>query len=293
MLILPKRKINISNNIIFNDKVFYSSASSIIRDPNNQEKYILITRFNFKVKNGSKTLNVAMYFDNHFNLLEKKIINYNFEEAKNRDGIEDIKLFNLNNNYYYVGTSKDSKYVVYDKATSNIFDFNKYIYNTDNLEENIINVTFPTNYKTEKNWVFFDYKSNLSLIYRWYPLQICEIKYNDKKLYLLEEKNMPDVFKNIYGSSCGFKYNNLIWFIVHTHNNIKDYLHLFVVFDIHMNLIKYSEFFKFEGKKIEFSYGLLIENDNFIITYSINDNSSFISIYDYSYINNNISWTII
>ena len=255
MLIIPKNKINISNNIYFNDKLFTSSSSSIIRNPYHSQKYILITRFNYIIKNGSKTLNVMMYFDNNFNLLDKKIIKYYFKKNRDRDGIEDIRLFSFNNKIYYIGTSKGGSF--YDKVTSNIFDLN----DIDNLTENIIYVTFPTDYKIEKNWVFFDYKSKLSLIYRWYPLQICEINYNDKNLYLLEEKKMPDLFKNICGSSCGFIYDNLIWFITHTHNNIRDYLHMFVVFDKNMNLVKYSEFFKFEGQKIEFSYRLLIEND--------------------------------
>jgi len=102
---------------------------------------------------------------------------------------------------------------------------------------------------------------------------------------------MPDIFNNISGSSCGINYDNLIWFIVHTRSN-KNYLHMIVAFDEEMNLIKYSELFKFEGQNIEFSYGLLIENNEFIITYSINDKSSHIAFFNYDYIKNDIKWTL-
>ena len=86
---------------------------------------------------------------------------------------------------------------------------------------------------------------------------------------------MPDIFNNISGSSCGINYDNLIWFIVHTRSN-KNYLHMIVAFDEEMNLIKYSELFKFEGQNIEFSYGLLIENNYMYMTASRNDNNPII-----------------
>ena len=58
-----------------------------------------------------------------------------------------------------------------------------------------------------------------------------------------------------------------------------------------MNLIKYSEYFKFENNNVEFSYGLLIENDEFIISYSINDRTTNIIKLHYEYIKN-LNWTI-
>jgi hypothetical protein len=129
----------------------------------------------------------------------------------------------------------------------------------------------------------------LRIIYRWFPLQICEIDYDKNQLILIDEKSMPDNFKSIYGSSCGIYYDNLIWFIVHE-NNSRNYSHMFVAFDENMKLIKYSELFKFDIFQVEFSYGFLIENDEFIITYSTNDSTSKIVIFDYEYIKCSIKW---
>jgi hypothetical protein len=132
----------------------------------------------------------------------------------------------------------------------------------------------------------------LAVIYKWFPLYICEINYDDNKLYLLEERKMPDLFKEFWGSTCGVIYDNLIWFIIHK-NERKDYFHAFVVFNEEMNLKKYSDYFKYESSKIEFCYGFLIENDEFIIAYSTSDKTSNIAVYDYEYIKNDISWNIV
>ena len=58
-----------------------------------------------------------------------------------------------------------------------------------------------------------------------------------------------------------------------------------------MNLLKYSEFFKFETER-EFSYGLIIKNNEIILSYSTNNSTSKIGIYDYDYIVNNLIWFI-
>jgi hypothetical protein len=102
---------------------------------------------------------------------------------------------------------------------------------------------------------------------------------------------MPDAFKNMFGSTCGVHYDNMIWFIVHT-NKQRNYSHAFVVFDQKMNLIKYSAWFKYETTR-EFCYGLLIENNEFIIAYSTDNSTTNVAIYDYEYIKNDILWNIV
>lgn len=143
----------------------------------------------------------------------------------------------------------------------------------------------------EKNWSYFNYESKLFVIYRWYPISICRINFESNELHLINEKISPIEFKNFRGSSCGVWYNNDLYFLTHEVKN-KEYLHTIIVFNNKIELLKYSEHFKFDqNTKIQFSYGMIIENDEIIFSYSISDKISMIGVYDYNYIMNDIKWT--
>jgi hypothetical protein len=118
-------------------------------------------------------------------------------------------------------------------------------------------------------------------------LNITDIKYN-----------IPDYFKGVKGSTCGFKTrDDELWFVIHksqSRGNFVNYQHFIAVFDLNMNLLRYSELFKFENYKIEFCMGLIIrENKKYselIMTYSVMDTQSIVCVYDMEYIKNDIKW---
>ena len=95
---------------------------------------------------------------------------------------------------------------------------------------------------------------------------------------------MPNIFIFTRGSTCGYEYEDKIYFIIHKTTIINNYYHMLVIFDLSMNLIAYIDEFKFENCKIEFSIGLVIEKEKIIISYSTYDNNSKIAIYDKKYI---------
>jgi hypothetical protein len=154
----------------------------------------------------------------------------------------------------------------------------------------------------EKNWCFVNYKNELCIVYNWFPLQIGKIDYEKNEMDIVEIKyNIPDFFKEARGSTCGITNNNEIWFIIHKSQSIDhtykkksttyyNYQHFFAVFDLEMNLIRYSELFKFEDAKVEFCTGMIIKNDELILSYSALDTKSIIATYDIEYINNNLKW---
>ena len=51
-----------------------------------------------------------------------------------------------------------------------------------------------------------------------------------------------------------------------------------------MNLLRYSYPFKFEGEPIEYCLGIVVEDENVVLTYSTWDRTSKIAIYDKNYI---------
>jgi len=191
-------------------------------------------------------------------------------------GIEDMRIFNYNEKIMVIGTAQNIKGEIrvvcgeYQYETNELININ-FIKNTFNEQD------------IEKNWVYFINNSNeLNVIYKWYPLQICEIKNNN--LYLIKNVILPKYFIRARGSTCGIKHNDNNWFIVHFNEN-GNYYHFFAVFDLNMNLIKYSEKFKFDNYKIEFCIGLEFIDDNIIICYSTNDNKSIMAIYRPSRLN--------
>ena len=150
----------------------------------------------------------------------------------------------------------------------------------------------------EKNWIYFDYNGEMSIIYKWFPLTICSIDStttgNDSILNKkMEGIKMPRIFQRVRGSTCGFSYKDEIWFICHivSYETPRHYYHVFVVFDKNMELLRYSAPFKFDNECIEYCLGLIVENNRVIATYSSWDRTTIIAIYNKSYIDGLLLYT--
>jgi hypothetical protein len=135
-------------------------------------------------------------------------------------------------------------------------------------------------------------------VYEWFPLQIGKIDYLKNNLNIIEIKNnVPENFKDARGSTPGIVKDNEIWFVAHkaqsyvnNRNYYYNYQHFFAVFDLDMNLIRYSELFKLGDCKVEFCIGLVINDTEMILSYSLLDTQCIIATYDIDYINTGIKW---
>jgi len=245
--------------------------------------------------------------DKNFNIIKQKILNIN---------CEDIRLFNENDkiifscNYFNELTNIFNVMICEFDNNYNIKKIIKPIKNFKMIKDTKESIpiyikSIVSSFKTifmgekmnimtkyfdkwEKNWILVNYNDSLHIIYKWYPLHICKIS-NDK-LELVEIKNMPEIFAFCRGSTNGFKYDNMIWFIVHKTSTYKSYYHMLVIFDNDMNLKGYIEDFKFENCIVEFCLGLIVDNDNIIISYSTYDSNCKIIIYDKKIIESLINW---
>jgi hypothetical protein len=108
------------------------------------------------------------------------------------------------------------------------------------------------------------------------------------------KQNMPRIFSHTRGSTCGFKYNNELWFVVHlvSYEEPRHYYHLLAVFNENMDLMRYSAPFKFEGEPIEYSLGLVVEDSRVLITYSVWDRTTKLAVYDKTYVDNLLKYRI-
>jgi len=274
-------------NVNNEDIIFYSSSSSIIKNPNNSGYIMNIRYVNYTIDNNGKYLNCEKNIttiNRYVELSEKfeKTYEKTFDLVYTNKyylGVEDVRIFNDENKLVYMGTTLHDNgklgisYGDYDKEKSFIENKElKCYFNPDNCE---------------KNWVFCNIKNfnNLArIIYKWNPLQICIL--DNDHIELLEERNMPGIFKYVRGSSNGFNYNEELWFVVHvvSYENPRHYYHMIVVFDEFMVLLRYSSLFTFEETNIEYCLSIIVENDKVIIPYSTLDRTTKIGIYDKSYI---------
>ena len=287
-------KIDIKNKLTY----FNSSSSSIIKNPYKDDTYVINTRIvNYKLDivgrsnigtNNCITINKISTLDKFFNEINMKYLypeNYDIKYV----GVEDIRLFNFNCEIYFIGS-------YYNPINCKVqIVSNKYIFG-ETYKPIIINPTFKTSFNWEKNWVFFDNNNELNIIYKWSPIYICKINYNTKELNLIKEiKNVPVIFSKFRGSTNGIKYDDKIWFIVHQQNTvineIKNYIHNFVLFDTKMNLLGYSKEFNFGNNLVEFCVGMeLSYTNNFIITYSTLDSTTNLVVFSPCYINSLINY---
>jgi glycosyltransferase involved in cell wall biosynthesis len=268
---------------------FVSSSSCMIP---NEDGYSMNLRyvnynitFNGNYTNCEKyiiTLNKYIELDDSFYIKKEKLMEINFDNRL-YIGVEDVKIYRntQDNNLLYIGTQYHKNCTIGIGAGS--YDiYNNYL-NGNDIVPNFINTG------CEKNWVYVNYKRETHIIYSWSPLRICKIN-GDNELYIIEEREMPIYFSHLRGSTCGFTYNNEIWFIQHivSHESPRYYYHIITVFDENMVILRYSAPFKFSDKPIEFCLSIIVENERVLMNYSSWDRTTQIGIYDKKYLEDSI-----
>lgn len=241
------------------------------------------------------TLNQYVELDKNCVPLHKKLFGVKYDPNQRYLGVEDVKLF----------YEEDKKSIIYMGTTMHTDNKLGMVGGNYDLSENVLSYQEikqhfnPTN--CDKNWCHFTYHGENHIVYRWFPLQIGKWNMENKLLELVETKSsMPGIFRRIRGSSPGFFYEkkNEIWFVCHLvsyeepdPNLIRYYYNMLVVMDENMNVKRYSAPFLFEGERIEYSLGLVVEDERVLITYSLWDRHSKIGIYDKSFIDSKMIYT--
>ena len=314
-ILIQKKKIIMDNTITSNinneNMTLKSSSSCLLLNVDNNGYKMNVRYVNYHInENGGYlncdkhiiTVNKYIELDKDFNILREKWIELKFDNRR-YIGIEDIRVFNdiETNKLMFIGTGlhkNDNIGIVFGD-----YDTNNFTLKESELVPNFCNSS------CEKNWVFVDYKNSTHIIYNWSPLQICKINTDSSKLSLVETREMPNIFKKIRGSTCGFKYSNKvggsiqenismniieeeIWFVTHivSYENPRHYYHIIAVFDTNMKLLRYSAPFKFEGDPIEYCLSIVVEDEEVIMNYSTWDRTTRIGVYDKKYIDSIVKY---
>ena len=297
----------IIKNINNKEITFYSSSPSIINVPNEPNTYIINIRWvnytfdEYNIINPDLdiiSLNSRFKINKDLQKISDEIfLEEIYDKNIKYEGIEDIRLFNMNNIIYYIGTCYN-KNLDLMSITCDLYKYNE---SSFIINENIINPDFYNLDKIkrlEKNWSLLNYNGEFAVIYSWSPILIGKIDFDNKIMNIVKIKyDTPDYFKDAKGTSTGYIFNNEIWFVLHKsqkneflNKHYINYQHFFAIFDLDMNLLRYSELFKLEDASVEFCLGIIVEKERVLLSYSIMDNSTKIGIYSLDYINNNILW---
>jgi tetratricopeptide (TPR) repeat protein len=300
-VLIPSKLIdlNFSVGVHVCDKIikFTSSSSSIIKHSVNDQYLMNIRAVNYRIDDRGCyhdcdvhiiSVNKMVVLSKDFEILNEKLFYLDFCDRR-YIGVEDMKIFNdvTTNELTYIGTGYHANNQI--GIVTGKYDLLK-----DNLSPVVEITSSFNNNSCEKNWVFVDYLNSTHIIYKWFPLQICKLDNVTNSISVVETKqNMPRIFSHTRGSTCGFKYNNELWFVVHlvSYEEPRHYYHLLAVFNENMDLMRYSAPFKFEGEPIEYSLGLVVEDSRVLITYSVWDRTTKLAVYDKLYVDNLLKYT--
>jgi mannosyltransferase OCH1-like enzyme len=255
----------------------YKSEIDFSKQINNSSNINIIELIDdqYLIVNNS-SINSNFILDKNFNLI-KSNNNFNHNFIKNNELI-DIKLFKHINNIFYIAIYMNNNVKSF---SSGLYDINKELKlkQIENINKQIY-------------LSYFIYNNDLCVICEWYPLQIGKIDCETNKLNIIKILyNTTEYFKDVSYSTNGYTYNNEIWFILNKKQKYEDEnkynsQHFFAVFDLQMNLLRYSELFKFSDTNLELCSSLIIKNNEMILSYV----KSIVSIYDLVYIKTGIKW---
>ncbi len=225
------------------------------------------------------TLNKALILNHDLETVKEHWIDQVHREDIRYLGVEDVKVFSHEGELRFMGTVQD------EQGRPRIGE-GPYSLQSPVLVPQVY--PSPTNAGCEKNWVYFHHGGALKVVYSWSPLTVGELK---DGVFVQEQqiREVPGFFRDVRGSTNGCLVPTAdgtgteLWFLTHyvAYSTPRHYYHCIVVLDAKTLAVKrHSTLFKFEGEKIEYALGLVVESSRILMTYSKWDAESVLGVYD-------------
>lgn len=136
----------------------------------------------------------------------------------------------------------------------------------------------------EKNWVCTSAIAGRfaeGLIYEWYPLTICTLDEKGALENVQEVAAVPNLFQHLRGSTNGAMYSGRPleqWFVCHavSFTPERQYYHVLVLMS--KEGLLFSAPFRFEGERVEYCLGLVVEESRLLFSYSTYDKTTKIGV---------------
>ncbi len=229
------------------------------------------------------TKNAITIYDNSARTIEKE---FEMEYDKELDGLyiglEDVRFIEHNNEIHFTanrGLEPGLMCVEYGKIDVETQTTTSHV---------LIKTDGITN--IEKNWVLYETadRDALRIVYNWYPMTTYGIGADGKSLTNKKTTETPAFFKHLRGSTNGIRVGlgssnsacaSETWFLCHavSYEDRRYYYHIIVAIDAETgNVTRWSKFFTFEGKPVEYALGFTYNksNDTFMFGYSTMDRTT-------------------
>jgi tetratricopeptide (TPR) repeat protein len=212
------------------------------------------------------TLQKHHTLDANYGIVTTNWIDHVTNEERRYQGVEDVKVLPGPDGCKFLGTVEDAKGNVtigcgsYDPVSAHCLTPTA--------------LTSPLGQGCEKNWCYVP--ETEQVVYSWNPLRIGRIEGETLKIESTN-KDVPAFFKDVRGSSHGYRFGSEVWFLCHLvqYTTPRHYYHLLVVLDAEtLTFKRHSILFKFEGDCIEYALGLIVDSEKVTMSYSQMDRSS-------------------
>lgn len=244
-----------------------------------------------------KTKNFLLFLDNDLDVTD-----YFYVDTSALDtpplygyiGLEDARLVSWDNKWYLCGVRRDAR-----SDGQGRIELSEIVFENNSIKE-VSRFRIPApglnSSYCEKNWMpILDTPYHFV---KWTnPTEIVKADINHKTCETIFLGNQIPLEKDLRGGSQVIPWDEGYMCIVHesnifaTKDNKADahYFHRFVVWDRNWNIVKTSKIFSFLNGHIEFCAGAAIHNENLLITFGFQDNSSFILELPIAAVNNFIN----
>lgn len=218
------------------------------------------------------TKNMSCLLNDGFEIIQSNEMMDDSIQLKNNGGniygIEDIRLYELNDEIYFLGSNKNFSQNGNIRIIHGKYNINKMTYDDCKM-------IVPPNKDSwcEKNWVPFVKNGRVFFIYSWWPFQIGIIneKNDGQQMFsqldiILTSQHVTPIFSRVRGSTPFIETVDGFIGLVHFSEETvpRTYYHLLVLLDKDTFMpLKYSNHFYFNKMSIEFCIGFDIKDDNY------------------------------
>lgn len=287
--LLPPDFYNVSDSTIHRD--FSKSTPTFCHLDEGKKTIVNVRHVNYKIgekgeyinKDRIITKNMITVYNNSARTIEKEFeMNYDKELDGLYVGLEDVRFIEHKNEIHFTanrGLEPGLMCVEYGKIDVETQTTTSHV---------IIKTDGITN--IEKNWVLYETadRDALRIVYNWYPMTTYGIGADGKSLINKKTTETPVFFKHLRGSTNGIRVclesskgacASEIWFLCHavSYEDRRYYYHIIVAIDAETgNVTRWSKFFTFEGKPVEYVLGFTYNEmaKTFMFGYSTMDRTT-------------------
>jgi predicted GH43/DUF377 family glycosyl hydrolase len=273
-----------NNKIIVNlrhvNYTFYHSEAKLF-----QHQYGPLTYVHPENDIHLRTFNYYLELDDNFNISRYNLVDTTsfdtYEPFWEFVGLEDARLAYWDNKLYMTGVRRDT--------TTNgqgRMELSEIIINSNSVKEiSRVRIEAPRHYDSycEKNWM--PVLDQPYTYIKWTnPTEVVKVDITNGSSTTIFDGQYIPAPTDFRGGSQVVSYKDYYIAIIHevdlfnSEVGRKDavYRHRFVLWDKNFQLLKYSEPFSIMGGHVEFATGMIIKNNNFLITFGFQDNAAYL-----------------